>query len=214
VSGRHSRVTRARTGPALPAPTSPSRPSTAAFAPGTRSIFRAQALASHAGGAQAADADIRLGEPWLRWLYLLVLALVAAGIALLLTVRTAEENYGTGVVTEPGGYFAALLPVAAAPDIAAGHQVAVELSVPASRQVSITRARLQLADATLARQAGLTPPAEPSILLTGRIAPSALARHFSGRTMTPVAVVVRSQPLGSIVVREFEVMLGTREAGT
>jgi hypothetical protein len=215
VSGRHSRpAAGARHGRAVAAPTSPSRASPVAFAPGARSIFRAQALASHAGGAEPADADIRLGEPWLRWLYLLVLALVAAGIALLLTVRTAEENYGTAVVSEPGGYFAALLPVAAIPDIGVGHAVAAELSGPTARKVSITGARVQLASASLARRAGLAPPAQPSVLLTGRVAANALPRPARGRTMTPVALVVTSEPLGSIVAEEFEVMLGTRQAGT
>jgi len=150
---------------------------------------------SHSGAGQAPDAEIRLGEPWLRWLYLLALGLVAAGIALALTARTADESYGTAVVTEPGGQFTALLPVAAVSGLAHARGLAVVLDGSRSQ---------------------LAPPAQPSILLTGRLAPGAVTPPSgrTGRLVTSMALVLQSEPVGAIVVREFEVMLGTRQAGS
>jgi hypothetical protein len=173
----------------------------------------------HLAGGPGSVAEIRLGEPWLRWLYLLALALVAAGIALLVFVRTAPQSDGTAVITEPGGQFAALLPVAAATDLtdltSAAHpgSLAVVLAVPRSGQVHIAGARVQLAAPALVSRAGLAQPDQPSILLTGRLQPGEIPGGL-GRLTTPVALVVQSVPVGAIVGEEFEVMLGTRAAGS
>ena len=218
MSGRHSRAApRGRSAsPRSPAAASPGRPGSIPFAGSGRTIFREEALVSHSGAGQAPDAEIRLGEPWLRWLYLLALGLVAAGIALALTARTADESYGTAVVTEPGGQFSALLPVAAVSGLAHARGLAVVLDGSRSQPVSITGARVRLADPGLVRKAGLAPPAQPSILLTGRLAPGAVTPPSgrTGRLVTSMALVLQSEPVGAIVVREFEVMLGTRQAGS
>jgi hypothetical protein len=216
VSGRHSQAA-GRPGPARrPAASGPGRPAPGPVGGRDRTIFRDEALISHSGASQSPDAEIRLAEPWLRWLYRLALGLVAAGIALIMTARTAEESYGTAVVTEPGGQLAALLPVGAAPELARARGLAVVLDTSRAGQVSVTGARAQLADPGAVRRAGLAQPAGPSILLTGRLAPGALGPP-SGRKRrltTPMALVLRSEPVGAVVVREFEVMLGMRTAGS
>ena len=129
-------------------------------------IFRAEALESRARGADVPDVVLRLGAPWLRWLYALALVLVAAGSLLAVTARTPEESYGTAVVSEPGGQFAALLPVAAAGDLSRGGGPVTALLDVSTRPVRITITRLRLASPALAQQAGLAQPAQLSILLT------------------------------------------------
>jgi hypothetical protein len=224
MSGRHSRAAaRARAGARSDRASRDSgdraslgglgRPSAVAFADGSQAIFREEALASHASGAARPDAEIWLGQPWLRWLYLVALGLVAAGVALTVVARTAQESDGTAIVTEPGGQFAALLPVGVTADLTHVSGLALVLAEPRSRRVTIAGARIQLADPALARQAGLAAPDQPSVLLTGRLA-GAQAQQPHGRTITPVALVVRSQAVGAVIVREFEVMLGTRQAGS
>ena len=133
-----------------------------------------------------------------------------------MTARTAEESYGTAVVTEPSGQLAALLPVGAAPELARARGLAVVLDTSGAGQVSVTGARAQLADPGAVRRAGLAQPAQPSILLTGRLAPGALGPPpgRKRRLITSMALVLRSEPVGAIVVREFEVMLGMRTAGS
>lgn len=204
MSGRHVR--------AAARPPAPRPPGDDRFGP---TVFREEALVSHAGGGQDGDVRIRLGRPSLRWLYRLSLGLAAAGIVLALTARTTPESDGTAAVTEPGGGFAALLPVAAVPDLARSGEVTVML--PASgRQVRVRVTRMRLAAPGLARQAGLPPPAGPSILLTGRLAPGTAPPPGpgGGRLVTPMALVLPSETVAAIVGREFEAVIGIREAGS
>jgi hypothetical protein len=169
---------------------------------------------SHAGGGQDADVEIRLGRHWLRWLYWLSLGLAAAGIALALMARTTPESDGTAAVTEPGGDFAALLPVAAVPDLGRAREVTVTLHAP-RRQVRVRVTRMRLAAPDLARRAGLPLPAEPSILLTGRLAPGTVPQPGpGGRRVTPMALVLPPETVGTIVAREFEAVIGIRKAGS
>jgi hypothetical protein len=218
VSGRHSReippppparpARHQAPRPARGRAASPGHAPAAGSVPGP-AIFRAEALDARSGGAQRPSAPISLGEPWLRWLYLAALALVAAGIALIGTVSTAEQSYGTAVVTEPGGRFAALLPIAVVPDL--GHARALHVMLGSHRDVRLTDARLQLADASNARYAGLAAPSQPSVLLTAHLPAGAAPDRLRGG-LTSVAIVLGDEAVGAVVVREFEVMLGTRQA--
>jgi len=211
LSGRHVRGAGRTTRSAAARPPAPRSPGDDRFGP---TVFREEALDSHAGGGQDGDVAIRLAQHWLRWLYRLSLGLAAAGIALALTARTTPESDGTAAVTEPGGDFAALLPVAAIPDLARSREITVTL--PASgRQVHVSVTRMRLAEPDLARKAGLPPPAAPSILLTGRLLPgTAPPPGPGGRLVTPMALVLPPVTVGAIVGREFEAVIGIREAGS
>jgi hypothetical protein len=202
----------------MPASTLPSSMASASTVPASTVprglIFRAEALESRARGADIPDVGLRLGAPWLRWLYALALGLVAAGVLLAVTARTPEESYGTAVVSEPGGQFAALLPVAAAGDLSRGGGPVTALLDVSTRPVRITITRLRLASPALAQQAGLTRPAQLSILLTGRLAPGTEVRPGGDRVRTPMALVVGSKTVGSIVLGELEVMFGKGGAGS
>jgi hypothetical protein len=190
----------------------PAGPASAAGSVPGPAIFRAEALDARSGGAQRPGVPIRLGEPWLRWLYLVALALVAAGAVLICTVSTAEQSDGTAVVTEPGGRFAALLPIAVLPDL--GHARTLHVVLGSRGGVRLTHARLQLADASNARHAGLAAPSQPSVLLTGRLPAGAALPTTDGTRsrLTSVAIVISNEPVGAVVAAEFEVMLGTRQA--
>jgi hypothetical protein len=229
VSGRR-RKPRARAWPwsgPLASRTGPSRswPAQAAGRDGT--IFRGEALESRARDLRAPDIEIHLGAAWIRRLYRLALGLVAAGIVVVMTARTAQCDYGTAVITEPGDRFAALLPAAALPDLARSRDLDVVLELPSSRVVRVTWAQVQLADPSLVRQAGLAPAAQPSILLTGRLAAGTGAQvngaardgtaAWAGRAarkITPMEVIVGSEPVATLLAGEFQVMLGMRGAGS
>lgn len=229
MSGRR-RKTRARawrkSGPLAPQTRpSRSRPSQAAGRDGT--IFRGEALESRARDQRAPEIEIHLGTAWIRRLYRLALGLVAAGIVVVITARTAQCDYGTAIIKEPGDRFAALLPVAALPDLARSRDLNVVLELPRSRAVRVTWAQVRLADPNLVRQAGLAPSAQPSILLTGRLTAgtgakvSGAARDgaaaWAGRAarkITPMKVIVGSEPVATLLADEFQVMLGTRGAGS
>jgi hypothetical protein len=228
VSGRRRKPRargRVRSGPP-PSRTRPGRswPAQAAGQDGT--IFRGAALESRAGDRRAPEIEIHLDTAWIRRLYRLALGLVAAGIVVVMTARTAQCDYGTAVITEPGDRFAALFPVATLPDLARSRDLNVVLELPRSRAVRATWAQARLADPNLVRQAGLAPPAQPSILLTGRLTAgpgtevSGAARDAAAwvgraaRMITPMKVIVGSEPVATLLADEFQVMLGTRGAGS
>jgi hypothetical protein len=229
VSGRRRKPrarARPKSGPPPPR-TRPSRswPAQAAGRDGT--IFRGEALESRARDLRVPEIKIHLDTAWIRRLYRLALGLVAAGIVVVMTARTAQCDYGTAVIIEPGDRFAALLPVAALPDVAGSRNLDVVLELPRSRAVRVTWAQVQLAGPSLVRQAGLAPPAQPSILLTGRLAAGTGAEVSGGardgtaawagraaRTITPMKVIVGSEPVATLLAGEFQVMLGIRGAGS
>jgi hypothetical protein len=229
VSGGHRR-TRARARPKSGPPPSQTRPSPswpAQAAGRDGAIFRGEALESRARDLRAPEIEIHLGTAWISRLYRLALGLVAAGIVVVMTAKTVQCDYGTAVITEPGDRFAALLPVAALPDLTRSRDFDVVLELPRSRAVRVTLTQVRLADPNLVRQAGLGTPAQPSILLTGRLTAgtgaqvNGAARDGTAaragravRTITAMKVIVGSEPVATLLADEFQVMLGTRGAGS
>jgi hypothetical protein len=194
--------------------TSPGRPFPSLSARRGRTIFRDEALLARSRRTGVPDVEARLGARWISWMYRLSLACVAAGVAITVTARTTPESYGTAVVYQQGGRFAALLPIAIAPDLTHASELAVALD--GSSPVKVIGARVQLASPGLVRQAGLAEPSQLSILMTGRLAAGQLPYRAgrSERVITSVALVTRSEPVGAIVTAEFEVMLGKGGAGS
>jgi hypothetical protein len=194
--------------------TSSARPFPALSARRGRTIFRDEALQARSRAAETPNVEARLGGPWISWLYRLALVFVAAGVVLTVTARTAQESDGTAVVNQPDGRFAALLPVATIPDLIHAGGLAVVLD--GSPPIKVTGAQVRLANPGLIRQAGLAQPSQLSVLLTGRLAPGPVSRLAggSGRVITSMALIIRSEPVGAIVVSEFEVMLGKGGTGS
>lgn len=145
----------------------------------------------------------------------MTLALVAGGVALIFVARASEASFGTATVSEPSGQFTALLPATALGDLSQARSLRVVLPGNKSQSVPVARLRTRLATDSAVRRAGLARPAEPSVLLTGRVAlaglPAALAHR--GRFVTSVALILRSQPIADVLTRELAVILGQREAG-
>lgn len=179
-----------------------------------QAIFRDEALQARSRRAEVPDIEARLGAPWISWLFRLALVFVAAGAALTVTARTVQESDGTAVVNEPHGRFAALLPIAAVPDLTHASPLAVRLD--GSPPITVTGAQVRLAEPSLVRQAGLAQPAQASVLLTGRLAHSPVPQLAgrSGPIITSAALVSRPEPVGAVVVSELEAMIGLRGNGS
>ena len=57
------------------------------------SLFRQEALEFQAGRPRQGGV-LRVDPPWIRWLYWIVLALLAAGVVFAATARTSETTSG------------------------------------------------------------------------------------------------------------------------
>lgn len=172
-------------------------------------IFRQEALEFRARGRSAPGGVVRLGAGWLRWGYRVTLVLVAAAIASMWLIPVGERASGPAVVDGRTGSVAALLPaeVGAQLQNSRGLMIAVPGRDGSSARVTVLRA--QLASDAVTRKAGLVPMAQPAILLTGRLKPGALSGPVAGaRRHSNVSVLLRSEPLVSVLARQFGTMLG------
>lgn len=177
-------------------------------------IFRREALEFRARGHDTHGGVVRLGSRWIRWAYRVTVAVLAAAIAGTLVIHTDESASGPAVVNGRTGTVAALLPAAAGPDLASSRGITVVL--PGGQSVRVTGLHAQLADGAAIRRAGLVPPTQPAILVTGRLSPggpggpgrpgrpAAEAAHLR----TEISVVLRSETLASVLARQFRSMLG------
>jgi len=179
-------------------------------------IFRQEALEFRARGHDTHGGVVRLGSRWIRWGYRITVAALAASIAGTLVIHTDESASGPAVVDGRTGTVAALLPAAAAPDLARSERFTV--SLPDGRSVRISGLHARLADGSTIRQAGLVPPAQPAILVTGRLSSGVPIGAPAGASAGPAAqtthlraelsVVLRSESLASVLARQFKSMLG------
>jgi len=171
-------------------------------------IFRLEALEFRARGRDAPGRVVRLGSRWIRWTYRATLVLVLAAAASMWFIRTGETTTGPAVVDGPAGTVTALLPAVVAPDMARSQGLTVAL--PGGQTARISGLRVQLADAAAIRAAGLTPPSQPAILVTGRLVPgsAAAAAERQPRLRTQASVLLRSASLAEVLARQFGSMLG------
>jgi hypothetical protein len=178
-------------------------------------LFRQEALEYRARGDESTRGALRLGAPWLRWSYGLLLVLVAIGAALAWLVRTDESTTGPAVVDLGRARFSALLPAAGAPELGGARSVRLELS-DGGRPLAVRVRRARPAEERAIRRAGLPQPEQPALLLSGRLpasAPGGRAERGS-RLRGRMVVVVRSAPVGEVAIRQLRRMLGAGEAGT
>ena len=185
------------------------RPAAVRIDPDT--IFRQEALEFRARGHDTHGGVVRLGSRRIRWGYRITVAALAASMAGTLVIHTSESATGPAVVDGRTGTVAALLPAAAAgPDLARSRGITVTL--PGGRAVQLSSPHAELADGPTVRRAGLVPPAQPAILVTGRL--SSGASGGSGpaaqiaQLRTQASVVLRSESLASVLTRQFRSMLG------
>ena len=142
----------------------------------------------------------------------LTLVLVAVAVAATWAIRTDESTSGPAVIDGRTGTVAILLPAAVGPDLASSRPLTVTL--PGGRPARISGLHAQLAGDTAIRKAGLTPPAQPAILVTGQLDLGAAASvaHLHAHLQTQASVVLRSEPLADVLGRQFGAMLGTGTA--
>jgi hypothetical protein len=181
------------------------RPAAVRIDPDT--IFRQEALEFRARGHDTHGGVVRLGSRWIRWGYRITVAALAASIAGTLVIHTSESASGPAIVDGRTGTVAALLPAAAAPDLASSRGITVTL--PGGRPVRISSPHAELADGATVRRAGLVPPAQPAILVTGRLSSGTSGPAAqTAQLRTEASVVLRSESLASVLTRQFKSMLG------
>jgi hypothetical protein len=170
-------------------------------------LFRREAVEFHTRGETSTGSVIRLGGRWLRWSARVLLLLLAVGIAACILLWTDESSSGPAVVDARSGSFSALLPAAVAQDLRSARRFKITLSHGRSVTARVMAARIVPARAA---RAGLPPTTQPSVFLSGRIAGQS---GVSGRVRGRATVVLRSERLGEVVLRQFGGMLGRSGAG-
>src|SRR3954453_22773841 len=88
-------------------------------------LFRREAL-EYWSGQRGPAGVLRVGAPWVRWLYWVVLALLAAGLALSFLVRLDQTASGPTLVDPQHRTFVAVLPADASSAVQAGRRLRLE----------------------------------------------------------------------------------------
>ena len=204
-AGRGARPSQAA-GPSLKLVSRPPAPAT-----NPEAIFRREALEFRVRGRDTQGGVVRLGSRWIHWAYRMTLVLVLVAVAGMWVIRTDESTTGPAVINGRTGTVAVLLPAAAGPDLASSRGLTVTL--PGGKPVRVTGLHAQLASASSIRRAGLVPPAQPAILVTGQLDPGAATPAAQdAHLQTQASVVLRSEPLADVLARQFGAMLGTGSA--
>ena len=204
-AGRGARPSQAA-GPSLKLVSRPSAPAT-----NPEAIFRREALEFRARGRDTPGGVVRLGSRWIHWAYRITLVLVVLAVAGMWVIRTSESTSGPAVIDGRTGTVTVLLPAAAGPDLARSRGLTITL--PGGRPAGVSGLHAQLASASSIRRAGLVPPAQPAILVTGQLDPGAAAAvPQDAHLQTRASVVLRSEPLADVLARQFGAMLGTGAA--
>jgi len=186
-----------------------SRPPTPATNP--EAIFRREALEFRVRGRDTQGGVVRLGSRWIHWAYRIMLVLVLAAVAGMWGIRTDESTSGPAVIDGRNGTVAVLLPAVAGPDLASSRRLTVTL--PGGKSARVTGLHAQLASASSIRRAGLVPPAQPAILVTGQLDPGTAASvPQDAHLPAQASVVLRSEPLADVLARQFGAMLGNGTA--
>jgi hypothetical protein len=186
-----------------------SRPPAPATNP--EAIFRREALEFRARGRDTPGGVVRLGSRWIHWAYRITLVLVALAAAGMWVIRTGESTSGPAVIDGRTGTVTVLLPAAAGPDLARSRGLTITL--PGGRPAGVSGLHAQLAGDAAIKKAGLAPPAQPAILVTGQLDPGAAASVTQdAHLQTRASVVLRSEPLADVLARQFGAMLGTGAA--
>jgi hypothetical protein len=179
------------------------------------SLFRREALEFRGVGPEAPARVVRLGAPWLRWSYRLMLVLVVAGAGLASVLRADARSTGPAIVDGGGRTFSAMLPAAVGPELAGAHAVRLNVG-DGGGDVAVKVLRAAPADAGTVRRAGLPAPQSPAIVLSGRVVSPRATRRLAGRRDVDarMTVTLRSERIGELLVRRFKAMLGTTGDGT
>jgi hypothetical protein len=174
------------------------------------SIFREEALEFRAAGDRASGEPLRVDSSWLRWSYWAVLALLVAGLATTMIVRTDATATGPAVV-QPDGTFVALIPAAVGPQLEGALAVRIESSGGADHIGAAAIVHdVDAADDGVVSRMGLPAPLGPSLMVSGALVggePSAQPPR-NAEVNARVVVVLRSEPILAMFTRRIRGMFG------
>jgi hypothetical protein len=175
-------------------------------------IFRREALEFRVRGRRTPGGVVRLGARWIHWTYRMLFVLVLGAVAAMWVIHTDESASGPAIVDGRTGTVALLLPAVVGPDLASSQKFTVAL--PGRSSVGIIDLHAQLADDTAIRKAGLVPPAQPAILVTGQLTPGAGAVSVlqDAHVRTQGSVMLRSESLADLLGRQFRAMFSNGNA--
>ena len=168
-------------------------------------LFRPEALEHHLRPPESGGV-LRVGAPWVQWLYWLVLAMVGASLVLSLVVRVDRTTSGPALVDPQQGTFVAVLPAAASAEVRDDHPVRLELDGPGERTAAASVAEVRAAEDDAGRQAGFTSFPRPAVLVTGVLARDDAAlveTESSPRLPGRAVVVVGSEQAFSLLLGGF-----------
>jgi len=170
-------------------------------------LFRREAL-EYWSRQRGPSGVLRVGAPWVRWLYWIVLALVAAGLALTLLVRIEQTTSGPARVDPQPRTFVAVLPAAAGSDLHRGHPLRLEVDAPAGPEsMAASVLEVRAAEDADVRRAGFETFRQPAVLVTGVLTPDAAtpARTASSSGLAGRAVIeLGSKRAFSVFLEGFE----------
>jgi hypothetical protein len=130
-------------------------------------LFRREAL-EYRARQHGPGSLLRLGSPWLRWLFWLVLGLTALGVALGLGVRVDQTATGPARLDPHAQTFVAALPVDADAGVHDGSPLRLEVRGPAGRRSLPAEVRhVAPAEQADVERAGLPPFPQAAVLVTG-----------------------------------------------
>jgi len=153
-------------------------------------LFRREAL-EYRTRQRGPGPVLRVGTPWVRWLYWIVLALVVAGLTVALLVRVERTASGPALIDPQDRTFAAVLPAVAGSDLRPGHPLELQVDAPTRRvDVAATALRAEVAEDGAIRPAGFDSFPQPAVLVTGGLSPDVgdLAETSSTPRLTGRAV--------------------------
>jgi hypothetical protein len=173
------------------------------------SLFRREALDFKAGQQREGDV-LRIDPPWMRWFFWIVLSLVVAGVAITATARTSETTSGPALVNVRDRTFVAVVPDASA-NLRRGQLVRLEVDALERRSVAARVLKAEVTDRSGVRRAGFDSSAQPGVLVTGLLERQAdlASLPSSSRPEGRAIVVLRSQRILDLFVRQLDGMLGT-----
>ncbi len=169
-------------------------------------LFRREALEHHLRPTTSGGV-LRVGAPWVRWLYWLVLATVGTGLVLSLVIRVDRTTSGPALVDPQQQTFVAVLPTAASAEVRDDHPVRLELDGAGERTVAASVAEVRAADDAAVRRTGFGSFPRPAVLATGVLEPDAVALDEAGssppRLTGRAVVVVGSEQAFSMLLGGF-----------
>jgi hypothetical protein len=172
------------------------------------SLFRREALEFQAGQGREGGV-LRIDPPWMRWMYWIVLSLVAAGVIVAATARTSETTSGPALINVQARTFVAVVPDASV-NLRRGQLVRLEVDAPDRRPLAARVLEAEVADQAGVRRAGFASSAKPGMLVTGLLERRAdvVSLPASPRPEGRAVVVLRSERILGMFLRQLRGMLG------